>query len=597
MYCQKKNSLRPLLSGRQFLPLGLLLYWLIFIIPLYLPNMGGSGLKVPQNIITWAVMAAVVSSIWLTRPANKSLSLTTTARWLLVALIILGIPLLYTSEQWRDAALSRWFGLLGGWVFYVSLLQYRLPRFHRHWLLYALLIATTFQALIALVQFALPDAVPSWFAYPISAGRPNGVFQQVNVLASFIATGLALALMLLLLPTFTLASIYYESLRVKGLKLLLLLFPALLVCLQSRIGWMSGITIAVLSLLYFRYGDPRRIRWAAGLMTAGLLMGIAMLYLGVLSPNDALIINHGASNQARYTMLRDTLMMISQKPLLGWGYGGFEYNFQHFRLAKAPSELITEITRHPHNELLLWWVEGGVVAFIGTLILLGCGLRLIWQALQRDRARSLILNRPVNESLALCLVLLPLVLHTQTEYPFMLSAAHWAIFLLLLAQWDRQISVDSERLAFSSTTKIALKSLFVISSCTVLFFSVTGFYANHTLTFIERHGLFNIEPARRAMKFDPWVNTERWHYDQQTHSLLIFNQTRDPRRLNDYTRWARRYLSHRIDNHVYATWLAIALYQRDEITHHKLRQEAQILFPNDSRFFTDFIYPKQTAGL
>lgn len=80
------------------------------------------------------------------------------------------------------------------------------------------------------------------------------------------------------------------------------------------------------------------------------------------------------------------------------------------------------------------------------------------------------------------------------------------------------------------------------------------------------------------MKFDPWVNTERWHYDQQTHSLLIFNQTRDPRRLNDYTRWARRYLSHRIDGHVYATWLAIALYQRDEITHHKLRHKLKYYF-------------------
>lgn len=590
MYCQQKNSLHPLLSGRQFLPLGLLLYWLLFLIPLYLPNMGGSGLKVPQNILTWAVMAAVVASIWLTQAAHKNICLTVTARWLLLALIVLGIPLLYSPEQWRDIALSRWLGLMGGWVFYVSLLQYRMPSFHLHWLFYAILVTVTFQALIALVQLTLPGAVPNWFAYPMSGGLPNGVFQQVNVLASFIATGLALALMLFLLPTFTLATIHNESLRTKWFKIILLLFPALLVCLQSRIGWLSGITVAVLSLGYFRHADARRIKWAISLMIAGLLAGIAILYLDVLTPDGVSVINHSASNQARYTMLKDTLVMITQKPLLGWGYGGFEYSFQHFRLAKTPSELIIEITRHPHNELLLWWVEGGVVAFIGTLILLSCGLRLIRQALHHDRARSLILKRPVNESLALCLVLLPLALHTQTEYPFMLSAAHWAIFLLLLAQWDRQISVSTERLVFSSPVKIALKFLFVTSSCIILFFAVTGFYANHTLTFIERNGLLNIEPARRAMKFDPWVNTERWHYDQQTHSLLIFNQTRDPRRLDEYTRWAQSYLSRRIDNNVYATWLTIARYQRDEIAHYRLNQEARKFFPKDPQFFTDFIY-------
>lgn len=589
MYYQQKYALLPRLNRRQFLPLGILLYWLIFLIPLYLPNMGGSGLKVPQNIITWAVMALVVASIWLIRPAGQAVILTVTARLLLLAIIIMGIPLLYTPAPWHDIALSRWLGLIGGWIFYISMLQYRIPRLYRHGVFYAILLATAFQAIIALMQFMAPQAIPDWFTYPIADNRPYGVFQQVNVLASFIATGLALALMLFLLPTFTMASIYCEHLRARVLKLVLLLFPILLVCLQSRIGWVSGIAVAVLSIRYFRHGDAQRIKWATGLMTLGFLAGIAILCSGILTPNGHFILNHDASNQARYTMLRDTLAMIAQKPLLGWGYGGFEFCFQHFRLAQTPPTVITEITRHPHNELLLWWVEGGAVAFVGTLILLGCGLRLIGKSLRHDRIRSLTLKYPANESLALCLVLLPMVLHTQTEYPFMLSAAHWAIFLLLFAQWDRQLSVSTERLIFSSSAEITLKIIFITLSCIVLFFAAIGLYANQALTLIERNGLSTIEPARRAMKFDPWVNTERWNYDKQTYSLLTFNQTRDPRLLDSYNRWAENYLIRRIDNNVYAAIIAISLYQQNALTHSRLRQEAHALFPEDPRFLEGFI--------
>ncbi|WP_072076304.1 PglL family O-oligosaccharyltransferase [Yersinia kristensenii] len=582
--------LLPRSNRRHFLPLGILLYWLIFLIPLYLPNMGGSGLKVPQNILTWAIMALVVASIWLIRPASQTVIFTVTARLLLLAIIIMGIPLLYAPAQWHDIALSRWLGLMGGWSFYISILQYPMPRLYRHGVFYAILLATAFQAIIALIQFMAPQVIPDWFAYPIAGNRPYGVFQQVNVLASFIATGLALALMLFLLPTFTIASIHTERLRTYALKLVLLLFPILLVCLQSRIGWVSGIAVAVLSIKYFSPGDIQRIKWATGLMTLGFLTGIAIFYTGILTPNGLFILNNDASNQARYTMLRDTLAMIAQKPLLGWGYGSFEFCFQHFRLAQTPPTVITEITRHPHNELLLWWVEGGAVAFIGTLILLGCGLRLIWKSLRHDRAKNLDIKRPVNQALALCLVLLPLILHTQTEYPFMLSAALWAIFLLLLAQWDRQISRRSERLVLSSTVQIPLKLIFVMSSCIVLFFAAVGLYANQTLTFIERNGLSNIEPARQAMKFDPWVNTERWNYDKQTYSLLTFNRTHDPRLLESYNSWAENYLTRRIDKNVYAARMAISLYQKNSVIHARLRQEAHALFPEDPRFLEKFIY-------
>jgi O-antigen polymerase len=568
-------------QSRQLLPIGIVLLWLLLIMPLYLPNMGGSGLKLPQNIITWGVIAAVVTTIWLTLPAKKTISLTATTRWLLLAIVILAVPLLYTSPQWRDIAFSRWFALAGGAVFYLSLQQCSpLYRF-QPWLLYAILTATVFQTVIALLQLVAPDAVLGWFAYPQLIGRPYGVFQQVNVLASFIATGLALALLLFLLPGFALPCKKAERLRQYALGLLLLVFPALLVWLQSRIGWLGGGISSVLLLLLGWETARARTLVAAGIIMLSIALAIAFQ----LSGNIADVV-HAGSNHARLTMLSTTLDMISEKPWLGWGYGGFEYSFQHYRLAQGLSTQGLGVVTHPHNEPLLWWAEGGVVALIGMLILIYAGAKLVWRVCRPARHANL---QRVALARALICVLLPILLHTQTEYPFTLSTAHWAIFLLLLAQLDRLTSGVTERHSLSAPTSIFLSGMIPALSAATLLLAGCGLNANLALTSVERNHLADIEPARAAMKYDLWVNSERWCYDQQTQALLAFNQTRDPALLNGYVRWAQNYLSRRVDNNVYASWLAIAQYQQDAITHSRLRQQAHSLFPDDTRFITPFI--------
>jgi len=62
-------------------------------------------------------------------------------------------------------------------------------------LLYLLLGAVAIEALLGLVQYYL--LVPgNWIGYDTRTNRPYGIFQQPNVMASFMATGLALAIWL-----------------------------------------------------------------------------------------------------------------------------------------------------------------------------------------------------------------------------------------------------------------------------------------------------------------------------------------------------------------------------------------------------------------
>lgn len=148
--------------------LPLLLIWMAAILPFYHPNMGGGGLALPQNILAWSAMALttllVTASVCLGR---ARLSLTPTARLLLLGIAVLALPLLYTRAEWREDALWRSAGLLGGWLFYVACLQLRLTARQRDLLLYGLLFAVSVQALLAALQLFAPAL--AWVA-PTAAG-------------------------------------------------------------------------------------------------------------------------------------------------------------------------------------------------------------------------------------------------------------------------------------------------------------------------------------------------------------------------------------------------------------------------------------------
>ena len=103
--------------------------------------------------------------------------------------------------------------------------------------------------------------------------RSYGVFQQPNVLGSFIATGLALALWLLLAPLST-------PTRRRQLPLLALLaaFSALLVLIQSRAAWLGGALAAALLLCWLRAGELDALAFG-GVTAASLGVAVAPLKL------------------------------------------------------------------------------------------------------------------------------------------------------------------------------------------------------------------------------------------------------------------------------------------------------------------------------
>ncbi len=544
--------------------LPLLLIWMAAILPFYHPNMGGGGLALPQNILAWSAMALttllVTASVCLGR---ARLSLTPTARLLLLGIAVLALPLLYTRAEWREDALWRSAGLLGGWLFYVACLQLRLTTRQRDLLLYGLLFAVSVQALLAALQLFAPAL--AWVAP--NGHRVYGVFQQPNVLGSFIATGLALALWLLLAPLST-------PTRRRQLPLLALLaaFSALLVLIQSRAAWLGGALAAALLLWRFARQRPAASRWAGGALLLGVAAGLTVLFTGLGLDSRAGLIGRELSNSARLTMLHDVGAMILAKPLLGWGYGGFEYSFAHFRLQEMPWREVLEVAGHPHNEILLWWVEGGLPALAGIVIVLVAGALLLKRAWQRDR------EQPGGARVGLFLVLLPMLVHTQLEYPFYLSAPHWLAFLLL-ALLDGQTG-EPRPLPFAKALSLPV----AMAAIGMLVMAIFAWQGRMALTQSERTMLASIDSIEQMPPPAAWIYRERKTFDEQSHALLVYNQTRDDALLTGYRQWANAYLQRRIDANVYATLIMILRYQGAQAEADARQREAAFLFARDARF-------------
>ncbi|CAE1147666.1 Lipid A core - O-antigen ligase and related enzymes [Serratia sp. Tan611] len=561
----------------QRLPAMIFCLWFIIVMQIYLPNGGGIGLNLPLNSLAWMAMAAVTLVIWQCLPKHKYLTLTSVSRLFIGGAALLFIPLTYTQPEWLAHAGWRLAGLAGGLLFYLILSQYRMPLRFRCLLLHMMLCAVALQAALTLFQLFWPDVAQAWMDY-VPGGRPYGIFQQPNVLGSFIAMGVALTLMLWLQPQFGLPGLVTERWRSGLLAALLLLLPAVLVWVQSRTGWLAGGVAAALMLLTQWRIAPRRSRIAALLITLGAGLALLALWQGLLTEQGLRYVSHTASNHARYTMLRDTLAMIAEKPWSGWGYGGFEYSFQHFRVHQAVPTVVTEIARHPHNELLLWWVEGGVIALAGASLLIAGGIVLLRHTLRLAQGERR------AEGIALFLVLLPLLLHTQTEYPFYLSFPHWMAFLILLAMLERRAMPVMRRRRLSPRLRAPIAWGTQLLAVVTLVMMAGALSGGYTLTQAERGGFRQMEDVDAMSPFTYWAYRDRRQFDRQMSSLLTFNQTGDERRLQQYASWAERYLKHRVDANVYATFIQILQYQQQDVPAEQQRREAALLFPMDARF-------------
>jgi O-antigen polymerase len=478
-------------------------------------HLGGYGLYLPFNTVGWMFISFLIGlGFWqLGKTGRIEFSQFQIFCWVGFALICL--PLIYPNNENAALALQRILGLGGGITLLFSFQQFRFNREERYWFLYIILVGILIQASYGLSQHFLP--LKSWFG--ISVDRTFGVLMQKNVIATFLVTGAAISLYLLLKDE----SIKESNIKKWFIYSIPFLTSILYLPLQSRTGYLTfSLAIALVSIL--GYKKKKQLFTWLGLAIIGFLIGAKAPYLKRIEGEKI------HSTSVRKILYQLSYELYRENPIIGVGYGNYFSSFRHYyaqRKNEDPSVLsFTGNIDHPHNETLFWMVEGGIAPLVGLLIIAGGFLIMIW------RAKS-------PEAWATAGLILPILIHTQLELPFYLSLIHWFLFIFLLYCIDEDFG---EWQVKNISWKIFLRVVAILIPGITILYMITVLQTGFVITKYERTRFKD-----HNLLFSAW-NSNSWHkkYDTivMTLRLNIAGKTKNREEFQDYIQWAEDYVKH-----------------------------------------------------
>ncbi len=542
---------------------GICFFYLLLGMHFFMHNPGGAGLYLPFNAWGWVFASLVIGlGLWQVT-LQQRLVFSSLQGWLWLGALLLLLPMAYPGFDLKDYAIPRLLGLFAGLLFLFSLYQWQLVRASRDRLLYLLLGAVAIEALLGLVQYYL--LIPgNWLGYDTRANRPYGIFQQPNVMATFMATGLVLAGWLELRGN---ANPWLKGLRYG----VILAASLLLVALQSRVGQLGG--LLALLLLVPALHRQGRLAQVLGLVALGVGLGIASQY-GIRGVKRGLEAYQSGGMRSIYWPYAAKL--IAQSPWVGWGYGSFETTFLHHYMAdKALNPAMVQIEYnldHPHNEFLYWAVEGGLAPMIGMVLMGGA---LLWRVLKAGWVKGA----------ALLALVTPILLHTQTEYPLYHAIALWWALLLLVYVLDAEVEERLQALGCASWREyvyrpwLLLRFVAIIIPLLVVPFMLTAIHTAWVVTKYERGGYK--EPTLLLDVVNPMAWLTRVEFDVNSVRLMVGLQANNHAELEAYLEWGQAFVRHTPRANIYANMVIAldALGRKEEAR--ALRHEALALYPGD----------------
>lgn len=518
------------------------------------PNHGGSGLELPQNLLAWSVLALIALWCALFAKNGKAFYPTGTS-WIVCGAVLWSLPILWSPvTAWQWNALPKVLGLWGLICVWLLLLKSSCGfRLKNAWLM-ILVIAALIQVVYGAIQLSDISNLPG--------GRPYGSFQQINVMASFLATGMLCALWL------------FTRNRQKQMMMLsaiaLILLPAMLVLLQSRTGFLGAVLGSVIFLSVS--SKDSRSGSALLLLVIGTMTGLGLLHFGPAYFPDfipGLVAKEGSTLQ-RWYIIRLTWQLIMNHPIVGNGYGSFEALFGQLA-QQVPPGLQNSTIQYPHNEFLYTWMEGGIVAVLGMLSMLTGIIKRLWGKGGRRWAGFA--------------MLLPLALHMNLEYPLYQSVTH-GITLIMLLLITGPAARTLQTVSYSRTAQKWSRVGVGMLASAVLVFMITGTTTEVQLTRIEQQGLMPLardEHATVKALVNPLSQYERLDFDRHVALLLRFNTTRNNELLTQYQIWAERYLQVHNNPDVYNTLMMIYRSLRSPLAQ-AVCLRAKDMWPEDKRF-------------
>ena len=430
---------------------------LLLIAPFYSQvNGGGSGLSLTYNIPTWVIASWIIAvGLWLIAN-NKTFTYPQLWYYFVVFPVITLASSMLAEISQPINWLFRQLVILGGFFFLFALFQYQAKQYVLDRILLVLVLTAGLHALLGSMQIIAPDHLPAYFP-PNNDFVPRGMFQQINVQVSFLVTGLVICLYLISRPSFRLSSPLVKFLVIIAFTLAVYV----IIASGSRVGLLS-ILLSVPLVLWSR---RQQLRPQKNLLIILFVISCGSVWAGQSGLQQTMDKTVRATDNsyatARVAMYTIGLELVVKEPVHGYGIGGFlkAWNQQSSDfVSRHPETVLPPYITHPHNELLFWMIEGGLLVLAGILIVIvGIILALYRCGFQRGGAYAA--------------MLIPISLHTQVELPFYISAVHWFLWLfliyLVLRHSSRTINVT-----FSAAVTWSLRTVAVIFAIGVTLFMI-----------------------------------------------------------------------------------------------------------------------------
>ncbi|WP_420597648.1 Wzy polymerase domain-containing protein [Neptuniibacter sp.] len=447
------SHLESTIKNSRFTPqkLFFLLLTLQFVIApfYYQPNFGGEGLYLPYNSSVWFIAVWVIASAALLISWNGHIILP--RYWLGLSLLPLGA--LISGFIVQNSNPSEWLTrvsvIIGGFFFFISLFQFRLSSKQIDQSLYIVLAMGMIAAAYGLFQIHGMEKIYPFIPNTID-GQPIGIFQQINIQASLMATLLALIYYIASRPSINSMSLFIK------VALCLTAFVASynIAASGSRVG-LLGASLAILVLVIGRWRlfklRKMTIFFIFIFTIAGSGLQIGGLQKSTLKFDRAI---GGVDADIRWKVYKISWDLFLESPLTGHGLGSFQKVFQEKRKEYQRNDILhlgnSPRFSHPHNELMFWMVEGGLIAIMGIIIAASATFfqffRLGWQ-----------------RSSAYAALLIPITLHTQVELPFYTANTHWLLllFLLFITHQHGKKKRSTEKLSLAAIRLIPLTFIIV----------------------------------------------------------------------------------------------------------------------------------------
>lgn len=411
-------------------------------------NVGGAGLALPFNSSSWIAVSIIVA-VGLRQVALKG-QFEASRQDLILActLIALALPLLWSDTPWRQQSYDRYLALLGMWLVICGHRQFTLTATQADLLYSLVIVAGLIQTAVCLAQFFFAEQL-SW----VADYRPRGTFQQTNLVATFIGSSMAIALYQATKSSLSSSSKYLPP-------LMLSLGACVLVLIVSRTG-VLGTSIALIGLTAVLGWQKTARTWLY--IALGVLMGVFLTISVEESGRSDSITAPGY----RTTLYNISAELITERPFTGWGLGKFQAVYMerqaHHQAEGSTFSYWNMGINHPHNELLFWGVEGGILPVVALLIMAALVTYRAWRHGNRHTR-------------ATWLCALPIVLHTQTELPLYLSVPHLALLAILVSECEPG-PMKTIRISATKLLRFAAPSLVLIVSG----FMITNLQALHLL--------------------------------------------------------------------------------------------------------------------